>query len=90
LRHLKKSTYFKTEQKKDTIKEKDIKQFKDYVTWSKNNKILLERFFNINLEKAEIQSKIIGLGVQRNLNISDSFIIKKYSLENDELNLVDI
>jgi hypothetical protein len=67
---------FVLELKKNTIKEKDIKQFKDYITWSKNNKKLLERFFNINLEKkAEIQGKIIGSGTQRNLSINDSFII---------------
>ena len=78
------------ELKKDTIKEKDIRQFKDYMTWSQNNKTLLGRFFKINLEKAKIQNKIIGSGVQRNLNVNNSIIIKKYSLKNNELIIGDI
>ncbi|MCD6429502.1 hypothetical protein J7L09_02300, partial [bacterium] len=78
------------ELKKDTIKRKDIKQLKDYITWTQNNRMLLERFLKINLEKAEIQNIMIGSGIQRNLNIDNALVIKKYSLENDKLSLVDI
>lgn len=78
------------ELKKDIIKRKDIKQFKSYITWVHNNKTLLERFFKTNLEKAQIQNIIIGSGVLRNLTVSNSITIKKYSLENDELTIEDI
>jgi len=72
------------ELKKDAIKQKDVEQCKNYFLWVKNNRKLLERFFKINLNKAEIQSFLIGSGVQRNLS-TDNIAIKKYSLEDNKL-----
>jgi len=79
------------ELKKDAIKEKDIEQFKTYILWTKNNRKLLGKFFNVILDEAEIQGLIIGSGTQRGLLIDNySFSFKKYSLENEELVLSDI
>lgn len=79
------------ELKKDVIKEKDIEQFQTYILWTKNNKKLLGKFFNLGLDNAEIQSFIIGSGVQRGLSTASyNFSFKKYSLENSEVILSDI
>jgi hypothetical protein len=79
------------ELKKDVIKEKDIEQFRSYVLWAKNNRKLLEKFFNIVLDKAEIQGLIIGSGVQRGLSVNNyDFSFKKYSFENNKIVLSNI
>lgn len=79
------------ELKKDAIKEKDIEQFKTYITWTKNNKRLLGEFFNLGLDNAKIHSFIIGSGVQRKLLTADyNFSFKKYSIENSTILLSDI
>jgi hypothetical protein len=79
------------ELKKDVIKEKDIEQFQTYISWTKNNKKLIEKFFKINLGKAEVQGVIIGSGTQRTILTSNyEFLIQKYSLENNELILANI
>jgi hypothetical protein len=79
------------ELKKGVIKEKDVKQFRTYILWVKNNRKLLGKFFNVALDKAEIKSFIIGASIQRRLTREGyDFSFKKYSFENDELILSDI
>ncbi len=78
------------ELKRNTIKENDAQQLQHYVSWVKNNKILLKRFFKVNLEKAKIQSILIGNKIQKNINISNIHHIKKYITDNNKLTLINI
>jgi len=81
------------ELKKDTIKEKDIEQLKTYISWTKNNRTLLGKFFGVELDEAKIQGVIIsGDFPKKLLKYKDDcgFSFKKYSLKNGKLELSDI
>lgn len=79
------------ELKRDMIKEQDIEQFKTYILWTKNNNKLLGKFFNLELGASEIQSFLIGNGIQRGLiTTSYDFSFKKYLLENNNIVLLDL
>lgn len=79
------------ELKKGAIKENDIRQFRNYINWVENNKLLLGRFFKKDLSKVKIKSMLIGKGIQKNLPLENIvFTIKSYSLENNKLTLLDL
>lgn len=76
------------ELKRKKIEEKDVQQLQTYISWVKNNTKLLEKIFKTKLNKADIQSFIIGKDVDN--DFSTDYPIKKYTLKEDKLILSDL